>query len=164
MNIDIEEQYDKIYRYCYFKLKNEQQAEDLTQETFLRFLESDRYKDTGRPLAYLYTIARNLCIDEFRKIPTEELREETTQNLLQESFENAVVRNITLHEAMKILTQEEQEMLLLRYVNDVPLAEIGNMHGKSRFAVYRELTKITRKLERRISDGTKNEAGAAQIL
>ena len=40
MNIDIGEQYDKIYRYCYFKLKNQYLAEDITQETFLRFLES----------------------------------------------------------------------------------------------------------------------------
>ena len=36
--IDIEEQYDKIYRYCYFKLKNQHLSEDITQETFLRFL------------------------------------------------------------------------------------------------------------------------------
>ena len=41
--MDIEEQYDKIYRYCYFKLSNQQLAEDITQETFLRFLESNTY-------------------------------------------------------------------------------------------------------------------------
>ena len=52
--IDIEEQYDKIYRYCYFRLKNQHLAEDITQETFLRFFESSSYKDTGRPLAYFF--------------------------------------------------------------------------------------------------------------
>lgn len=35
--MDIEEQYDKIYRYCYFKLHDMQLAQDITQETFLRF-------------------------------------------------------------------------------------------------------------------------------
>ncbi len=39
MSVDIEEQYDKIYRYCYFRLRSRQTAEDITQETFLRYLE-----------------------------------------------------------------------------------------------------------------------------
>ena len=150
MNIDVNEHYDKIYRYCYFKLKNEQQAEDVTQEAFLRFLESSRYKDVGRPLAYLYTIARNLCIDEFRKVHTEELKEEIVQN----GFEDAVVEKENLYQAMATLNKEEQELMLLRYVNEVSLADLSKMYGKSRFALYRELLKITSKLERRISDGT----------
>ena len=36
--IDLEEQYDKIYRYCYYKLHHREKAEDITQEAFLRFL------------------------------------------------------------------------------------------------------------------------------
>ncbi len=36
MRADMDEQYDKIYRYCYMKLKHRQAAEDVTQETFLR--------------------------------------------------------------------------------------------------------------------------------
>lgn len=148
MNID--EQYDKIYRYCYFRLKNQHLAEDITQETFLRFLESSSYKDTGRPLAYLYTIARNLCIEEFRKVPTEELKEE----IVQKGFEEEVVEKQNLQQAMVTLTKEEQELLLLRYVNQVSFSDLCRLYGKSRFALYRELSKITSKLERRISDGT----------
>ena len=64
--MDIEEQYDKIYRYCYFKLSNQQLAEDITQETFLRFLESNTYYEKGKKLRYLYTIAHNLCVDIYR--------------------------------------------------------------------------------------------------
>ncbi len=148
MNID--EQYDKIYRYCYFKVKNRHIAEDITQETFLRFFESSSYKDAGRPLAYLYTIARNLCIDEFRRVPTEELKEE----IVQKGFEEEMIDNMSLQQAMETLSWEEQELLLLRYVNEVAFADLCKMYGKSRFALYRELTRITGKLERRISDGT----------
>ena len=150
MSIDIHEQYDKIYRYCYFRVKNQHLAEDLTQETFLRFFESCSYKDTGRPLAYLYTIARNLCIEEFRRVPTEELKEE----IVQAGFEEEVIEKQNLHQAMETLTKEEQELLLLRYVNDVAFVDLCRLYGKSRFALYRELSKITGKLERRISDGT----------
>ena len=36
--MDLEERYDKLYRYCYMKTRHPQAAEDITQETFLRFL------------------------------------------------------------------------------------------------------------------------------
>lgn len=54
--MDLEEQYDKIYRYCYFKLHHQQMAEDITQETFLRFWESNDYCERGQKLQYLYKI------------------------------------------------------------------------------------------------------------
>ncbi|MBQ7933193.1 MAG: sigma-70 family RNA polymerase sigma factor [Lachnospiraceae bacterium] len=148
MGINIEEQYDKIYRYCYFRVENQHLAEDITQETFLRFFESSTYKDTGRPLAYLYTIARNLCIEEFRKAPVEELKEE----LAQEGFEEKFIRQQALKQAMAELSKEEEELLLLRYVNQVSFADLCKLYGRSRFALHRELSKITDKLERRISD------------
>ena len=63
--MDLEIQYDRIYRYCYFRLHNAQIAEDITQETFLRFFNKDLSLDSSRELPYLYTIARNLCIEEY---------------------------------------------------------------------------------------------------
>ena len=51
MRADMDEQYDKIYRYCYMKLKHRQVAEDVTQETFLRFLENNTYKDIGKEIS-----------------------------------------------------------------------------------------------------------------
>ena len=150
MHIEIGEQYDKVYHYCYFRVKNQHLAEDITQETFLRFFESHHYKDVGRPLAYLYTIARNLCIDEFRKVHVEELKEEIVQN----GFEEAVVEKESLYQAIEALSKEEQELILLRYVNELPLADLSKMYGKSRFALYRELSKLTSKLKRRILDET----------
>lgn len=150
MSINIEEQYDKIYRYCYFRVKNQHTAEDITQETFLRFFESSSYKDTGRPLAYLYTIARNLCMEEFRKVPSQELKEE----LVQTGFEEEVIERQVLQQAMSALTKAEEELLLLRHVNQVSYADLCKLYGKSRFALYRELSQIIGKLERRISDET----------
>ena len=67
MAIDVEEQYDKIYRYCYFKLQDRSAAEDATQETFLRYFEHYPFLTSAAALKCLYTIARNLCVDEYRK-------------------------------------------------------------------------------------------------
>lgn len=64
--MDLKVQYDRLLRYCYMKTNDKYIAQDITQETFLRFWQSHTYEDTGKEMAYLYTIARNLCMDEFR--------------------------------------------------------------------------------------------------
>ena len=78
--MDIEEQYNKIYRYCYMKIRDYHTSEDLTQGTFLHFLENHSYREIGKQMAYLYVIARNLCNDYYRsgirnEIPTENKQE-----------------------------------------------------------------------------------------
>lgn len=146
MEVDIGEQYDKIYRYCYFKLHNAHLAEDITQETFLRLLECGSYKDMGRPLAFLYTVARNLCIDEYRKIPPGELPEE----LEQEDFSEQAVQRVQMQQALSELSEEEQELLLLAYVNEVPKQVLAEMQGISRYQLYHKMKAIRKKLERSI--------------
>ncbi len=48
--MDIEEQYNKIYRYCYMKTRDHHTSEDLTQENFLRFLENHSYREIGKQI------------------------------------------------------------------------------------------------------------------
>lgn len=87
--MDLEEQYDKIYRYCYFKLHHQQMAEDITQETFLRFWESNDYCERGKKLQYLYKIAHNLCLNEYRRKQVEPLEDE----ILTEDKEDEILTN-----------------------------------------------------------------------
>lgn len=143
--MDLEEQYDRIYRYCYYRLRHVQSAEDITQEAFLRYFESER-GETGRPLAYLYTVARNLCIDEFRKKKMDELPDE----LPGVHPQDGLVDCMALRQALDTLTEYERELVLLRYVNEVPVADMAKFYGISRFALYRELKKVLKKLEGRI--------------
>lgn len=149
MSMELEEQYDRIYRYCYFRLRDAGKAEDITQETFLRYLESDSYRDTGRPLAFLYTVARNLCIDEMRRLRMEPLPEEISG----ENEEDGLLDSIMLRQALRELDTRERELILLRYVNDVPVADLAKIYGKSRYAVYRDTKKVLQKLERRMTNG-----------
>ena len=51
MSMDVGAQYDKLYRYCYFKLHNRDLAEDVTQEAFLRYFESYRHLREGQELS-----------------------------------------------------------------------------------------------------------------
>ena len=134
MSMDLSEQYDKIYRYCYFKLNHRETAEDITQETFLRYFSSARYEEKGKSLQYLYTIARNLCIDEFRKKPLEPLPE----TIKETDMEEQLLTSLSVKTALHKLDKESQELLLLRYVNEVPVSVICNIMGISRFAAYRK--------------------------
>ena len=146
--MDYEVQYDKIYRYCYFKLHNQTVAEDVTQETFLRFLESSTYKEHGKELNYLYTIARNLCVDESRKRMFEELPEESAE----EGPEERVIESLVMKQALEKLTTEERELALLRYVNEVPVKVICELRSCSRFALNRQLKQVLKKLRESLQE------------
>lgn len=145
---DIEQQYDKIYRYCYFKLHNREAAEDVTQETFLRFLANDTYRDTGKVLQYLYSIARNLCINEYRRPQAEALPDE----IETPSSEDELLSAISLQAALEELDPEERELLLLRYANEVPITVICRIFRLSRFAIYRKISRALKKLQSRLGD------------
>ena len=134
--LDLSDQYDKIYRYCFFRLRDPDLAEDLTQETFLRFYRQISYKEEGKALAYLYTIARNLCLDAVRRArPAAPLRE---TDPAPDPFAPTEQR-IALRQAIEKLPADWQELLLLRYANDLPVAQIAALTGLSRFAVHRRI-------------------------
>lgn len=143
--MDIEEQYDKIFRYCCFRIYDRQLAQDITQETFLRFFGQDLRLDNGRELSYLYTIAKNLCADEFRKKPVYNVGdvEDTASGDTAEEW----INNLVLRAAIEKLPREEQELLFLRYVNEISVTSICRMTGISRFSVYRRLSKALKRLK-----------------
>jgi RNA polymerase sigma-70 factor (ECF subfamily) len=153
--MDIEEQYDKIYRYCYFKMYDDQIAQDITQETFLRFCKQGLNLGSDKELPYLYTIAKNLCIDHFRRRTVESL-EEITEEVIDDPTED-LISNLTLRMTISKLPEDEQELIFLRYVNEVSITTICKITGLSRFAVYRKLSKSLKWLkEELLKEGFSN--------
>ncbi len=152
-SMDLEKAYDKIYRYTYFKLNDQAVAEDIVQETFLRFMEQ-RGRFSDYEMRYLYTIARNLCIDEFRRVKPEPLPDDYEQRNFYsgKSTEDIVM----VREALSHLSVEDQELLLLRHVNKESVGTISNALGISRFALYRRLKAAENELRMRL-EVEKNE-------
>lgn len=143
MSMDLSEQYDKIYRYCYFKIHQREIAEDITQETFLRFFESNTYINRGKSLQYLYTIAHNLCVDEYRKPKTEPLED----NLVNTTSDDQMITQLSVRIALSKLDTSDRELLLLRYVNEVPIAVICKLYNISRFSAYRRISRAAKNLK-----------------
>ena len=141
--MDLENAYDKIYRYVYFRMKNQTVAEDITQETFLRFI-SQKGNIHNYEIKYLYTIARNLCVDEHRRLKPESLSEDYEENA--GAFDELLEERLVVRQALAKLSLEDQEILLLRHVNNESVGTISNALGISRFALYRRLKSAEEKL------------------
>lgn len=144
--MSLDEQYDKIYSFCYFKVKNREIAEDITQETFLKYFATTDYLEKGKKLAFLYTIARNLCTDYFRK--TKELLNVDDENVLFEDNIAQIETAFIVSQAVSKLDAYEQEIVLLRYTNELSINELAEYLGISRFAVSRKLISINKELKK----------------
>ena len=149
--MDIEQQYDKLLRYCYMKLRDRTLAEDITQETFIRFFESKDYHSIGKEMAYLYTIARNLCIDYFRK-QKDELIEDLPAKIqeMPESRDKVedIVDRISIEQALDSLTADEREAVVLRFSGELSVEDIAKSMDISRFAVRRRILSALEKLRK----------------
>ena len=137
--MDLETLYDKIYRYCYRRLGSREQAEDTTQEAFARWLASGACRTEGDALRYLYAVARNLCVDQYRQPRPGPLPEDLPAP-------DGSLDRLALRQALEALTEEEQELIVMRYVNHEPVSVIAGVLGVSRFAVYRRTSAVLKKL------------------
>lgn len=133
----VSENYDAIYKYCYWKVGKSEDAQDITQEVFLSFLRNiNTYSDRGKPRAFLYTIAKNLCINWNKKnkpqylAAIDELIDRSAQNEM-----NQITDKITLEQLVNQLPKDQQEVIVLRYAHDLQVNEIAVVTGKSRFSV-----------------------------
>lgn len=132
-----------VYRFIYYRLGDRAQAEDLTSETFvraLRRLHSVSYQ--GRDLAaWFVTIARNLVLDHVKsaryrmEITTDELLDagESTDNP-----EAAVITSLTnarLVDAIRDLSAEQRECIVLRFFQGFSVAETAEVMDKNEGAV-----------------------------
>ncbi len=144
--MDVGKIYDKIYRYVYFRVNDRTLAEDITQETFLRYI--GKYGNAGSvEIRYMYTIARNLCTDEYRRIKPESLSEEMEEIPGDSGISE---EKMAVRQALEKLPYEDREILLLRYVNEEPAGTICKALGISRFALYRRQKKAEDKLRREL--------------
>jgi RNA polymerase sigma-70 factor (ECF subfamily) len=132
---------DAIYRYVSYRVPDAAAAEDLTAEVFLRMVESlPGYRLNGAPFeAWLYRIASARVADHYRRRsrrPQEALSEyepdraDPPERVLQNAEEQDALRA-----ALRQLSGEHQDILLLRFVERKSHAEVAGLLGKSVTAV-----------------------------
>ncbi|MDE6149684.1 MAG: RNA polymerase sigma factor [Ruminococcus sp.] len=122
--------YKEILAYCGYRCSDKEYAEDITQETFVRFFAKlSDYNHRGKTKNYLYTIAGNLCKDYFKKIkdiPVEESELSTRIEFVEHPMEN-VLNKLTVEWALKQLPNELSEVVTLYYFQELKLTEIADI-------------------------------------
>jgi RNA polymerase sigma-70 factor (ECF subfamily) len=126
---------DKIYRFVYLKVSSEEVAQDITSKVFTKGWESYQ-KGIKNPGAFLYQVARNSVIDYYR----EKGRTNTVPSILIDELpdsrksieENAMLAADVnmVKEAISKLKKDYQDVLILHYLDDMPISQIAENLNK----------------------------------
>lgn len=149
--------FDRIYSYLQMSVGNKHDAEDLANQTFVKMIESiDRFEWRTVPLsAWLFRIAHNLAMDHFRLHRRWQPEEEPPEPPGREerSAEDEAFRALgqqSMFELIENLSEEQQQVLTLKFAFDFSNAEVGTILGKSEGAVkslqHRALGSLQRQL------------------
>jgi RNA polymerase sigma-70 factor, ECF subfamily len=134
--------FDRIYSYLHMSVGNRHDAEDLTTQTFLKMLESIKsFRWQSAPFsAWLFRIAHNLAMDHFRATrrwqPEEEVPEPTGET--ESSAEAVALQSIGrqgMLELIEDLSQEQKQVLTLKFVFNLPNAEVATILEKTEGAI-----------------------------
>src|SRR5262249_52963951 len=138
---------ETVFRFIYFRVGNKPQAEDLTAETFLRALKRiGTFTWQGRDLgAWLVTIARTLVADHFKsgryrlEVTTGDVLDADREDRGPEASPETVVvdyiTNVALLKAVRQLNPEQQECIVLRFLQGFSVAETAQAMGKNEGAI-----------------------------
>ena len=130
----------KVFTYILLTIKNQQLAEDLFQETFIKVIQSLRggkYKDNGRFLSWVIRIAHNLIIDHFRKekqmnsVSNDDTEVDlfNSKKLSDKNIEEEIVNSqiqAELRSLINELPNDQREVVLLRHYGELSFKEIAD--------------------------------------
>lgn len=134
METFVRQYYGMILKYCAYRIMRKDEAESITQETFVKFFSAvPGYRHSGKALNFLYTIAKNLCADFNRKSAAEESARES---IIMENSVSPVVETsgktdlkIDIERALSTISEELREVIMLFYFQDMKEKDIARMLG-----------------------------------
>jgi RNA polymerase sigma-70 factor (ECF subfamily) len=156
--------FDRIYSYLHMSVGNRHDAEDLTTQTFLKMLESiKRFRWQSAPFsAWLFRIAHNLAMDHFRATrrwqPEEDVPEPVGET--EPSAEVAALQSIgrqSMLDLIEGLSQEQKQVLTLKFVFNLPNAEVATVLGKTEGAIKSLQHRALVSLQKHIDADTETE-------
>jgi RNA polymerase sigma-70 factor (ECF subfamily) len=148
-----------IYRYIYHRVNDVHLAEDLTGDVFTRALKSmATYRDQGKPfVAWLYRIAHARVVDYYRMSNRrpQESDVEAEPIPVNANMDEGILRRQaarSLREAISSLTDEQQQVVILRFIEGQSIETVAEMMGKNANAIkalqHRALRTLASRLER----------------
>jgi len=159
--------YTRIYGYIYRRIGSPSQAEDMAGEVFLRLLEAIKTQRGPRTnlLAWLYRVAHNLIVDHYRrqsKAATQSLEDwlVSVPDNLSDGVDLALTQE-QLRIAVGRLTFDQQQVIVLKFVEGLSNAQVGMILGKPEGAIKSLQHRALAALRRQIEDGQLNVCSSA---
>ena len=131
----------QIYRYIFYKVGSPAEAEDLTEQTFLKAWEAiGRFREQGVPFsAWLFRMAHNLVIDHHRTsheaVPLDDLIDADDGQPAPDDVVALRLDVQTLRDAIARLTPEQQQVIILRFIQGMSHGEVAVIMGKHEGAI-----------------------------
>jgi RNA polymerase sigma-70 factor (ECF subfamily) len=149
-----------VFRYVFVRVGNRQDAEDVTAQVFERaWAGIGRYRDTGSFSGWLFTIAHRAVVDHFRQRRPPAVPLDTLAEALHDTAAGPEERGLITEEVLHLLTMlaalgpDQQQVIALRFMADLPYAEIGRIMGKREAAVKMLAYRALEDIRRRCGDG-----------
>lgn len=151
--------YMDVYSYIMTITKDASLSEELTQEVFYRAMKSE-FKGKSSELTWLCAIAKNLCMDEFRKNKREEsFAEDIEDHTNVEQSVIAKMESLKIHIALHKLEEPYREVFSLRVFGELSFKDIGMVFGKTenwaRVTYHRGKLKLQERLGNCVEDISK---------
>lgn len=131
----------RVYRHIYYMVGNAAEAEDLTAQAFMRAWEAiPRYQVRGAPfVSWLLRIAHNLGVSHLRsKRDSSQIHEGIVDHKMQRDPESAYEQTADeemVREAIMMLREEQRQVIILRFIEDLDYREVAEIIGKSVAAI-----------------------------
>lgn len=132
-----------VFRYIYFRVKDKETANDLVQTVFLKVFRSlSNFREQNKSsLSYFFTVARNTVIDHWRA--KKEVLLDDSENVFEVSdktdnplkFIEKGETSQAIHRAIGQLADNQREIIILKFINEMPNKEIAELLGKTEDAV-----------------------------
>lgn len=133
--------HQSIFRYLYFRTGDSHAAEDLTGDVFLKMVQAlPAFKgDPAVFRSWLFQIARNLSIDHFRKIMAHPMSTLSEEFQAREPEPEKIIETRLDHDSLRIalrsLGDDQKDVILMRFIEGMPLAETARAMHKSEDAI-----------------------------
>ena len=143
-----------MYAFALSILRNHEDAMDVVQDTYLKIRGAAHlYQPMGKPMAWVFTIVRNLSMSKLRsKAQTEELGEEELENNLSFSYVTDSDDRLILQSALKILSEEERKIVLLHAISGFTHLEIARDIGLPLSTVLSKYHRGLKKLKKYLTE------------
>ncbi|MEH7355270.1 RNA polymerase sigma factor SigX [Neobacillus drentensis] len=151
-----------VFQFLFYMVRNKEQAEDLAQEVYIRVFKSyHRFEGKSSERTWLFSIARNVAIDFFRKQKgwKERMLEKFDWSTNQVKNEYPIPEEITvqkeeirwIYKCLEFCTLDQRSVIILRYLQDLSIAEtaqaLGWTESKVKTTQHRSLKVLKKHME-----------------